>query len=58
MTLSDLEKLKKKCESAGIDPVRYVLVSKSGFDERLLASASKDNLTLITLDKHKGWVQE
>ena len=58
MALSDLEKLKKKCESAGIDPVRYVLVSKSGFDERLLASASKDNLTLITLDKHKGWVQE
>jgi hypothetical protein len=56
MTLSDLEKLKKKCESAGIDPVRYALVSKSGFDDRLIASVSKEDLYLLTLEKLRGWV--
>jgi len=58
MKLSDLARLKKKCASAGIDPVRYVLVSKSGFDDGLLASSSRNNLFLLSFDKHKGWIEE
>jgi len=58
MTLSDLRKLQEKCGSARIEPSRYILVSKSGFDESLLASSSRNSLFLLSFDKQRGWIEE
>ena len=47
-----LNGLRRKCEALSINPQKYVLVSRTGFERELF---DQKDVMLVVLDRDKGW---